>query len=128
LTTIIASQSTCPRVGEVDALARRLEATQLQLIELETTGKDLRSRILVILVEDDLDTVSTIHGQCQHVRKPILQFRSGEVTKAAKVVEEAEKALKLAKANLGAAQDRASLNGKSTVTKVKHELRFVMPK
>jgi hypothetical protein len=128
MATIIAANSSDPRIGEVDALARHLERVQLQLIELETTGKDLRSKILAILVEGDLDTVSTIHGQCQHVRRPVLQFRSGEVTEAAKAVAAADKALKLAKADLKAAQDRATLNGKSTVTEVKHELRFVMPR
>lgn len=128
MTTIIASESTCPRVGEVDALARKLETVQLQLMELEGTGKDIRNRILAILVEDDLDTVSTIHGQCQHVRKPVLAFHSREVSTAAKAVRDAEKTLKLAKADLKAAQDRASIAGKSEVTDTKHELRFVMPK
>jgi len=128
VTTIIAANSSDPRIGEIDALARHLERVQLQLLELEGTGKDIRGRILAILVEDDLDTVSTVHGQCQHVRRPVLSFRSSAVTTAQNVVQGLEKDLKLAKAALKAAQDSAQIQGKAKVEETKHELRFVMPR
>lgn len=127
MATIIAANSSDPRIGEVDALARHLERVQLQIFELETTGKDLRSKILAILVEGDLDTVSTIHGQCQHVRRPVLSFRSSAVTTAQNAVQGLEKDLKLAKAALKAAQDAAQIQGKAKVEETKHELRFIMP-
>ena len=125
---INASTSTDPRIGEIDALAQRLLSGMGQRDEVEQGIKAIRADILSILVDGSYPTVNTQWGQCQPVTKTRVQYRSSAVTTAAKAVREAEQALKEAKANLTAAQDRAQVQGKCKVTETYYELRFVAPK
>ena len=107
LTTIIARESNCPVVGEIESMVRILEEAKNRVRSDEAEYNLIRDAILNKMVEGDFDSISTIYGMVTHARTIEWEYKDGEVTKAAKAVTGANKILANLKKVLKTAQEIA---------------------
>lgn len=128
LTTIIARESNCPVVGEIESMVRLLEEVKNRIRTEETEYEFLREKVLEKMVEGDFDSISTIYGMVTHARTIEWEYKDGEVTKAAKAVTGATKVLANLKKVLKTAQEIAQNMGKAKIITTVHTLRYYEPK
>ena len=128
MTTIIARESNCPVVGEIESMVRLLEESKNRVRSDEAEYNLIRDAILNKMVEGDFDSISTIYGMVTHARTIEWEYKDGEVTKAAKAVTGANKVLANLKKVLKTAQEIAQNMGKAKVVNTVHTLRYYEPK